>query len=93
MLPPPLAAIKPTLPAGIKPPPGHKAPGRLQNSVVVLGRAQVFGTGQRTHQPGRVVNEHRQVLRTDPEGRVEIGQLHEWCGLRAPLAGKTSLVG
>jgi hypothetical protein len=57
--------------------------GGLSSSVGVVGGHHVFGTWKQTGELGRIMNEDREVLRTDPEVRSLIlerdqGNLFRW---------------
>lgn len=57
-------------------------------SVVNVRGLHLFGAGKDTGQPRRIMNEHRQVLRTDAEGCAAIFEGDQRCRIRVAFAEK-----
>lgn len=60
-------------------------------SVVVLGRAQVLGSGESADKLTRIMDQHGEMLRADPDLLPAILQRNQRSCLRITLTGKASL--
>ena len=58
-------------------------------SVLSVGRSQFLGAGQNADETSGIVNQHRQMLRPEADGRAAVLECQEWRRVRAALTKET----